>query len=136
MPNTTSDNKQTTRLLFERFSASDLDGALALLSDDVAWRNVGTPALLPSVKTYDKQSFRRLFERMLERLESGLQMKLLAVIGEGDRVAAEVESAGDLRNGRKYRQQYHFALEFRDGKISAVREYNDTQHVHDTWYRE
>jgi hypothetical protein len=70
---------------------------------------------------------------MVEGLERGLQMTLKSAIAEGDRVAAEVESQGDLRNGRRYRQQYHFAIEFRDGQICAVREYLDTQHAYDVW---
>jgi ketosteroid isomerase-like protein len=57
------------------------------------------------------------------------------VIAEGDKVAIEAESSGDLKNGRKYRQRYHFKLELRDGKISAVREYLDTHHVWDVWVR-
>ena len=40
-----------------------------------------------------------------------------------------------LTNGRIYNQQYHFLLTFRDGKISAVREYLDTQHANDVWLR-
>ena len=43
------------------------------------------------------------------------------------------KSSGDLKNGRRYRQHYHFLIEFRDGRISAVREYLDTQHAHDVW---
>jgi ketosteroid isomerase-like protein len=50
-------------------------------------------------------------------------------------VAVEVEPSGDLKNGRKYRQQYHFALDFREGKIAAVREYLDTHHAFDVWLR-
>jgi len=57
------------------------------------------------------------------------------LIAEGDKVAAEVQSSGDLQNGRQYRQQYHFVLEFRDGKIAAVREYLDTQHAYEVWIR-
>ena len=36
---------------------------------------------------------------------------------------------GELRNGRIYNQEYHFSMTIRDGKISGVREYLDTQHV-------
>ena len=36
-------------------------------------------------------------------------------------------------NGRLYRQEYHFLMEFRQGQICAVREYLDTQHAHDVW---
>jgi ketosteroid isomerase-like protein len=131
-----TDHKRTAQRLFECFSASDLDGVFALMTDDVTWHITGKPELLPSARTYDRRSLRRLFERMLERLETGLRMTMLDAIAEGDRVAAEVESSGDLKNGRKYRQQYHFAIRFRDGKISAVREYLDTQHVYEVWHRE
>lgn len=55
------------------------------------------------------------------------------MVAEGDRVAVEVVSEGDLTNGRQYRQEYHMLLEFREGKISAVREYLDTQHAHAIW---
>jgi ketosteroid isomerase-like protein len=70
---------------------------------------------------------------MLERLKSGLALTVKGAVAEGDKVALEVESEGELTNGNVYRQQYHFLLELRDGKISAVREYLDTQHVHAVW---
>jgi len=46
-----------------------------------------------------------------------------------------VESSGDLKNGRRYRQQYHFHIEFRDGQIVRVHEYLDTQHAFEVWMR-
>jgi ketosteroid isomerase-like protein len=39
-----------------------------------------------------------------------------------------------MRNGRVYEQEYHMLMTIRDGKISAVREYLDTQHVLATWF--
>jgi ketosteroid isomerase-like protein len=33
-----------------------------------------------------------------------------------------------------YNNLYHLRLTIRDGKIAAVREYLDTQHVFETWY--
>jgi hypothetical protein len=50
-------------------------------------------------------------------------------------VALEVESYGKLKNGRIYNQQYHTLMVIRDGKISAVREYLDTQHVFEVWFK-
>jgi uncharacterized protein len=130
------DHKRTTVDLFERLSRSDWEAALALMTDDVTWRIPGKPEQMPSAGVYDKQRLRRLFRRMQERLESGLHMTVLDMVAEGDRVAAEVESRGDLKNGRQYRQQYQFALAFRAGQICTVREYLDTQHAFDTWFRE
>jgi hypothetical protein len=49
--------------------------------------------------------------------------------------AIELESYGELRNGRVYNNEYHTLLTIRDGKIREVREYLDTQHVLATWFR-
>jgi ketosteroid isomerase-like protein len=131
----TSHNKHIAAELFARFSASDIEGVLSLMTDDVTWRVPGKPELSRAAGTYDKNRLRRLFNRMLAELEGGLQMTVTGSVAEGDRVAVEVESTGDLRNGRRYRQQYHFLIEFRDGKITAVREYLDTHHAFDVWMR-
>ena len=131
-----NDNKPIANALFARFSESDIAGALDLMTDDVIWRLPGKPELSPAAGDYDKERLRRLFNRMYAQLESGLTMTVLGSIAEGDQVAVEVESRGDLRNGRKYRQQYHFLLGFRGGKIATVREYLDTHHAWDVWVRQ
>jgi hypothetical protein len=130
---TPEQNKEIVREFFARFSASDIAGALALMSDDCTWLIPGKPERMRTAGSYSKARIARLFNAMVEGLERGLQMTLKSAIAEGERVAAEVESQGDLRNGRRYRQQYHFAIEFRDGQICAVREYLDTQHAYDVW---
>jgi ketosteroid isomerase-like protein len=130
-----SENKQIVTELFSRLSASDVDGVQALLTDDISWRLPGTPELTPTAGLYDKKRLRRLMERMVSQLEHGLAFTVLHLIAEGDSVAAEVESSGDLKNGRKYRQQYHMLFRLRDGRIALVHEYYDTQHAHDVWIR-
>ena len=126
-------NKAVARELFARFSAGDIPGVLALMTEDCTWLIPGKPERMRIAGLYDRERIARLFHRMLEGLQGGLKMTLKGAIAEGERVAAEVESEGDLKNGRRYRQQYHFVFEFRDGRICAVREYLDTQHAHDVW---
>jgi uncharacterized protein len=128
-------NKQVVAELFTRLAASDIPGALALMTDDVSWRIEGKPELFRAAAVYDKERIGKVFGRMMSQLETGLTMTVTSSIAEGDRVAAEVESTGDLKNGRKYRQNYHFAIALRDGKIASVREYLDTQHSFDVWLR-
>lgn len=128
-------NKEIAAELFARFSAGDIDGVLALMTDDVSWRIPGKPELSPAAGDYGKERLGRLFRRMLAGLERGLAMSVVGMIAEGDAVAVEVESSGDLRNGRKYRQQYHFLIRFREGRIATVREYLDTQHAFEVWMR-
>src|SRR5712671_941422 len=128
-------NKQVAVELFARFSAGDIPGVLALMTDEVTWLVPGKPEQSRAAGIYEKERLGRLFNRMLAQLENGLKMTVSSSIAEGDQLAVEVESAGDLRNGRKYRQQYHFAITLRDGKIAAVREYLDTHHAFDVWMR-
>jgi Ketosteroid isomerase-related protein len=132
----TDRNKNTAQRFFELFSAGDIDGVLALMTDDATWRIPGKKELTPTAGVYTKERIGRLFRRMIENLSTGLRMTVLSSIAEGNRVALEVTSSGDLKNGRLYRQEYHFLMEFRDGRISAVREYLDTQHAHEVWIRD
>ncbi|HWM44217.1 MAG TPA: nuclear transport factor 2 family protein [Burkholderiales bacterium] len=81
-----------------------------------------------------REKLGRLFNAMLGQLKSGLRMTVKGMIAEGDKLALEAESYGELKNGRVYNQHYSFVIEFRGGKISAVREYLDTQHAHAVWY--
>jgi len=132
---TPAQNKQTAEEFFARFTASDLDGALALMTDDATWWIPGKPEATPTAGLYPKDRIARLFRTMLGRLRTGLKMTVVGAIAEGDRVAVEVRSEGDLTNDRQYRQEYHMLMMFRDGKICAVREYLDTQHAYDVWLR-
>jgi ketosteroid isomerase-like protein len=132
----TETNRKTAIELFERFTASDLDGVFARMTDDATWRIPGKPELSRAAGIYDRTRMRRLFERMLAQLTTGLKMTVVGTVAEGDRVSIEVESSGDLRNGRQYRQQYHFLMTFRDGRIASVHEYLDTHHAYDVWMRE
>ncbi len=129
----TDQHKASAHEFFARLSASDLSGALAMLTDDATWLIPGKPELMPTAGLYPKDRITRLLSGMVKQLQAGLAMTVKGVIAEGDKVAVEVESEGTLKNGRIYRQQYHFVMEFRDQKICAVREYLDTHHAFEIW---
>lgn len=129
----TEDNKKLATELFARFTASDVAGALDLLGDDLTWWIAGKPDQSAAAGVHDKTYMARLFRRMFRDLKDGLRMTVKSAIAEGDKVALEVESLGELENGRVYNQEYHLALTVRDGKIREVREYLDTHHVFAVW---
>lgn len=131
----TERNKRLTAQLFARFSAGDVPGVLAMLGETATWRVPGKPEAMPSAGVYDKAKIGRLFETMMGRLRSArLRMDVRGTVAEGNRVAAEVVSHGELKNGRVYEQEYHFLIEYGDdGRIVAVREYLDTQHAFAVW---
>jgi uncharacterized protein len=127
------ENKAVAFRFFERFTASDIEGALDTMTNDATWWIPGKKERSPSAGLYPKDKIGRLFHRMINALKGGLKMTVVSCIAEGDHVALEVVSSGDLKNGRHYRQEYHMLLKFRDGKIMSVREYLDTQHANDIW---
>jgi ketosteroid isomerase-like protein len=128
-------HKQIIGEFFAHASAGNIDGVLGLLTDDASWRLSGKPELSPTAGIYDKVRIRRLLERMLSQLKEPLKMTVVGCIAEGDRVAVEVVSSGDLLSGREYRQEYHFLMIFREGRIAVIREYFDTQHAYEVWIR-
>jgi uncharacterized protein len=128
-------NKRIAVELFDRFSAGDIAGVLDTLTEDATWLIPGKPDSSPAAGLYDKRKIGRLFQVMFDRLKSGLAMTVTGAIAEGDKVAIEVQSRGELTNGNVYEQQYHFLMQFRDGRICAVREYLDTQHAYAAWFQ-
>jgi uncharacterized protein len=130
---TTQQNKQTAAEFFARFSAGDIAGALALLSTDATWWIAGKPELFPAAGWYTKQEIAELFVRMTSRLKDGLSFTVKNAIAENDLVALEVESYGELTNGRVYHNEYHTLMRVFASEIHQVREYSDTQHAHATW---
>jgi ketosteroid isomerase-like protein len=131
----TEQNKQLVTDFFARLSANDLAGALSSLAEDATWWIAGKPESLPAAGSYHKEKIARLIGGMGSQLKDGMRMTVKGLIAEGDRVAVEAESYGELKNGRVYNQEYHFLITVRDGKISAVKEYLDTQHVFATWFQ-
>jgi uncharacterized protein len=130
---TTQQNKQTAAEFFARFSAGDIAGAVDLLSADATWWIAGKPELFPPAGLYTKEEIAKLFARMTDRLKNGLSMTVKNAIAEGELVALEVESHGELANGRIYDNEYHTLMRVFGGQIREVREYSDTQHAHSVW---
>ena len=129
------ENKQIASEWFARLSAGDLAGALDMLSEDATWWIAGGIEKTPGSGEHTKEQARRLLSGMGRQLKDGLRMTVHGMIAEGDRVAAEATSRGELRSGKVYANEYHFALTLRGGKITQVREYMDTKHVEATWFQ-
>lgn len=131
----TEENKRIVSEWFGRLGAGDVAGAFDMLSEDATWWIAGGIEKTPGAGEHTKEQARRLLSNMGRQLKDGLRMTVRGMIAEGDRVAAEVTSRGELRGGEVYANEYHFALTLRGGKIAQVREYMDTKHVEATWSR-
>ena len=80
----TEQNKAVAFSFFERFSASDIAGALDTMTDDATWWIPGKKERSPAAGLYPKAKIGRLFNRMVDALESGLTMRGVSCLGEGD----------------------------------------------------
>ena len=128
-------NKRIASEFAARFSANDMAGALDMIADDATWWIAGKPGHVPGAGEFTKEQVAGLFRRMAEQFPRGLQMTIKSMIAEVERVAVELESYGELPDGRVYNNEYHMLLTIRGGKISAMREYHDTQHKVAIWFR-
>lgn len=104
------------------------------MTDDCTWWIAGKPSVIPAAGTRSKEETARLFHAMIKQTKAGLQLSVHSAVAEGDRVALEAASHAELKNGHVYEQEYHVLMVMRGGKICAVREYLDTQHVLATWF--
>jgi ketosteroid isomerase-like protein len=130
-------NRNTALEFFRRFDANDIPGVLDLMADDIGYWLAGKSGSNATAgRVHDKEEMAAIFRRMLRALKDGrLRMNVKNTTAEGDRVALEVESYGELLNGRIYNQEYHVLMTIRDGKIAGAREYMDTAHVDAVWYQ-
>jgi uncharacterized protein len=127
-------NKAIVTRFCELFSAGKMAAVLDLMSDDVNYWILGNREVVPSAGQHSKAGMKRIFDAMTERVCGPIAFTPKSMIAEGDHVALEAESYGELKNGRVYNNLYHLRITIRDGKITSVREYLDTQHVYATWY--
>jgi ketosteroid isomerase-like protein len=126
----TEKNKETVREFMKHFSANDLKTALGMMADDATWWVAGN---FPLSGTKSKAEFAELLGKIGGAVPAGIKLSPKAFTAEGDRVAVETESSAEHTNGKKYRNQYHFLFEVRDGKIRSVKEYLDTMHANDVF---
>lgn len=126
---TIEQNKETVRLFLAKFGNGDADGLIDSLTDDATWWIGGKPSDLPQAGLKSKAGISAVLKGIGGKIPGGIEMRIRGMIGEGDKVAAEVEAHGEITNGRIYNNEYHFLFTISQGRISEVREYHDTLHL-------
>lgn len=119
-----ADNRATIREFFRR--ATDGGDMLALLAEDAMWFVPGDWALAGS---YDKEGIAKVFERVGALFGEPLQLTILNMTAEEDRVAVEAISHCAFKDGGSYDNRYHYLFRLRDGLIVEAKEYFDTGYM-------
>ena len=125
----TEANKKIVVHFFHCFSTANVSEALELLDAKAMWHAMGREGGLPMSGEMDKDAIGELMGNVKAAIPNGLKLTPIAWTAEGDRVALEMESYGEMINGNVYQNRYHFLITVVDNKIISLREYMDTYHV-------
>jgi len=128
-------NKQLVREFWEAMIKGDQERLMALLAEDLRYFSAGDlPSCAPCSSCSEYVA--RMMRVMSENLVGGGVVKLGDITAEDNRVAVEVESRCQTKNGKLYNNFYHFLYYIENGKIAGLKEYCDTLHASETFVGE
>jgi ketosteroid isomerase-like protein len=133
--------KETVQALYAAYAAGDPDRIAALLHPDVIWvapagnatqvalglgsaDDAGPPRGLNDL---DRDAIVAFMTYDYPRFVANVVFEPRSMVGEGGAVLAEHRMSATLPNGRPYINDYCFAYEVSDGRVTAIREYMDTR---------
>lgn len=110
-------------------SHGDADRALALLDKRMTYWNAGSYGM---AGMFTKEQFEENFRGGNPRyrrpeFKKHMKINVTGVTAQGERVAIEAQTVGELVDGRTYDQRYHYLFIVRDGKILEFKQYCDTE---------
>jgi ketosteroid isomerase-like protein len=133
--------KETVQALYAAYATGDPDRIAALLHPDVIWvapagnamqiaLGLGSPddAGPPrGLNDLDRDAIVTFMAYDYPRFFANVAFESRSMVGEGDVVLSEHRMSATLPNGRPYVNDYCFAYEVADGRVTAIREYMDTR---------
>jgi ketosteroid isomerase-like protein len=129
-----TENKTTVLSFFDNLSAGHFQRAMDLMDEDAVWWVSGNPEYIPLAGTYRKDELLGMVTMVGAAMPDGIQLTVTSATAEDDRVAVEIEVRGVSPKGKVYENRNFFAVEVRDGRIKAVREYFDTIHTNEVLF--
>ena len=116
-------NKHVAAQLLQSMSNGDTETLYNLFAEGGFTQTMGN---IPISGTYSRERIVELAESMHSAFPQGFRIFIRDMIAENDKVAVEAVSEGTHVSGIEYRNEYHFLFTLRDGKITSVKEYMDT----------
>ncbi len=138
-------NKQLATAFCVAFSQGDWPRIEDLCADDFRWRAPTSQRrqsaalqhapLLNADPGWSRSEMLAIFRDTKKRCSDGIfSLSPVAITAEDDRVCVEgLGHAVVAINGRAYDNRYHHLFVCRSGKLTELREYQDTLHLFDVW---
>jgi uncharacterized protein len=121
----TEKNVQTVKDFFAAIGRGDKEGLLALVAEDLEWVIPGED--WPLAGTHRGHAgLTSLLQKVSEAVETSTEPR--EFVAQGDRVLVVGFATGRIKaTNRTFEDHWVFAITVRDGKVTNIREYIDTQ---------
>src|ERR1700688_3528059 len=121
----TQENVQTVKYFFAAMGGRDRQGLLALCAEDFEWIIPGED--WPLAGTYRAHAgLENLLQKASATVETSTEPS--EYVAQGDRVLVVGVAAGKIKATNKpFKDDWIFAITVRNGKLTKIREYIDTQ---------
>ena len=121
----TEQNIQTVKAFFAAIGGGDRDALLALVAEDIEWIIPGEDWPLAGTR-HGHAGLADLFETASRTIETSTEPR--EFIAQGDRVLVVGSARGRIKATNKtFQDDWVFAITVRDGRLTSIREYVDTQ---------
>lgn len=118
-------NVQTVQDFFAAIGRGDREGLLALVAEDVEWIIPGEDWPLAGMHR-GRAGLADLLETASETMETSTEPR--EFVAQGDRVLVVGFARGKVKATNKtFEDDWTFAITVRDGRLTSIREYIDTQ---------
>jgi ketosteroid isomerase-like protein len=128
MSNIGPNNKALAEQVLAALAAGDMNAVLSIAADDFEYRVMSV-----QIQVYSREVLVKTMNEFSTLMKKSVSFTIVAATAEADRVAIEAEGDGLTAAGKPYRNRYHFAFEFRTGKLVRMKEYMDTAYAAQTF---
>jgi ketosteroid isomerase-like protein len=126
--NSAESNKQIVLEAYGSLKAGNVEGYFNAMADDITLTYFGNH--LFTGPYHGKQDILDNYVPvLLNRIDGPIKITVTNAIAEGDQVFVEAEGESKTKDGLDYNNLYGIVLRLKDGKITEVREYMDTELV-------
>ncbi|USU20641.1 nuclear transport factor 2 family protein [Paraburkholderia fungorum] len=121
----TDKNVQTVKDFFAAIGRGDRKGLLTLVAEDIEWIIPGEDWPLAGTR-HGRAGLTDLLETASRSIETSMEPR--EFIAQGDRVVVVGFARGTIKATNKtFEDDWIFAITVRDGRLTSIREYIDTQ---------
>ena len=118
-------NVQTVKDFFAALGRGDREGLLALVAEDIEWIIPGEDWPLAGTRR-GHAGLADLLETASKTMETSTELR--EFVAQGDRVLVVGFARGKVKATNKtFEDHWIFAITVRDGRLTSIREYIDTQ---------